>query len=356
MPPPSAPGAANGPALKFLRSMPRTRALAWDGDILYVSSGYRLLRSKPHESETWEIAGEFSPAWWRRITSSSRLGYRLMRDGFHALAVLQSGHLVAALPGVIATLAPGEGEFRVTHQIARGTRPLFVTPIPDGRIYWGEYFDNPKRDEVYVYGSHDCGMTWEVAHTFPKKSIRHVHNIVFDRWRQCLWVFTGDDGEECRILRASLDWKELEVVLAGNQQARAVAAVPVAEGLFFASDTPQERNHIYRLSLEGKVEQLAEINSSVLCGCAVKDVLFFSTMIEPSDVNQDRRVELYASRSGKSWASLRRWGKDFWPLRAFQYGNAFLPAGVNATNVLALTTVAVKGHDLETSLWHVSPE
>jgi len=35
-----------------------------------------------------------------------------MRDGFHALVVLPSGELIAALPGVIATLRPGKGNFK----------------------------------------------------------------------------------------------------------------------------------------------------------------------------------------------------------------------------------------------------
>jgi hypothetical protein len=356
MPPSSAPGTANAPTLKLLRRLPGTRVLAWDGEALYISSGYRLLRSKPLESESWEIVGECSPVWWRRITSASRLGYRLMRDGFHALAVLRTGHVVAALPGAIATLAPGDAAFRMTHSVARGTRPLFIAPVPDGRVYWGEYFDNPKRDEVNIYGSCDCGVTWDVVHTFPRQSIRHVHNIVFDRWRECLWVLTGDNRDECRILRASLDWKHVDVVLAGNQQARAVAAVPAAEGLYFASDTPLEQNYIYRLNPDGRIEQLAEINSSVLCGCAVANARFFSTMTEPSEVNRDRRVILYGSQDGSAWPSLQSWEKDSWSLKLFQYGNAFLPSGVNTTNLLALTTIAVKGHDLETSLWQVSRE
>jgi hypothetical protein len=41
-------------------------------------------------------------------------------------------------------------------------------------------------------------------------------------------------------------------------------------------------------------------------------------------------------------------------MKYFQYGNAFLPDGENATDLLAVTTIAVKNDDLETSVWHVS--
>jgi hypothetical protein len=343
-------------------NFPGTRVLAWDGDVLYSARGYELIRSRPADiADTkieWETVGRFSPVWWRTLTSASRLGFRLVRDGFHALAVLPSGELIVAVPGAIATLAPGEKEFRITHRLQRGTRPLNITAMPDGHVFWGEYFDNPERDEVYVYGSEDRGTSWKIVHVFTRNSIRHVHNIVHDRWADCLWVLTGDIGEECRVLRVSPDWSRIETVMSGSQQVRAVAAVPMAEGLYFASDTPVEQNYIYKLNCEkndrqGSLTRLSEINASVLCGCAVGDAIFFTTMIEPSAVNLDQSVGLYGSSGGASWQRLGSWQKDLWPMKFFQYGNAFLPTGKNTTNLLAITTIAVKGHDLETSLWRV---
>jgi hypothetical protein len=66
-----------------------------------------------------------------------------------------------------------------------------------------------------------------------------VHNIVYDKWEDCLWVLTGDNGPECRILKASCDFHTVDVVISGNQQARAVAfALSTRDALFFSSDTP----------------------------------------------------------------------------------------------------------------------
>ena len=62
---------------------------------------------------------------------------------------------------------------------------------------------------------------------------------------------------------ARLDYlKTVETVMAGNQQARAVAAVVTAEGVYFASDTPLEANHVYRLSRDGTLATLADLDSS----------------------------------------------------------------------------------------------
>lgn len=341
--------------LKPIGSFSRMRALAWAGNVLYASRGYTVLSAEIGSGPAihWREVARFNPPWWRSLTVTMPLTFRLVRDGFHALAGLSSGALVAAVPGAIVTLHPGDTEFRATHKILRGTRPLHICVASEGTVYFGEYFDNAARDEVHIYASTDRGLNWEVAYTFPKGAIRHIHNVVYDRWVNCLWILTGDNGDECRILRASCDLKNIETVLAGNQQARAVAAVPTAEGLYFSSDTPFETNHLYRLDRNGDVHVLADIASSSIYGCNVGSALFFSTMVEPSAVNLEESSCLYGSLDGAHWLRQLSWKKDRWPLGLFQYGNALLPDGYNHTDILAVSTVAVSPGDLETSLWRV---
>jgi hypothetical protein len=349
--------------LKLLRAAAwrGIRVLAWQGDILYGCRGYQIVRlhvtRQTGENEVWETVAHFHPVWWRNLTSRTTLSYRLVRDGFHALAVLDDHAMVGAVPGAVVTRVPESDEFQVTHRVQRGTRPLHVTAVPSGSIYWGEYFDNRERAEVHIYASTDRGHSWQVAYTFSAGSIRHVHNIVYDRWGDCLWILTGDEGAECKVLRASCDLRSVEEVLAGNQQARAVAAIPAQTGLYLSTDTPLEKNHIYRLARRidgaGKVELIDDLASSSVYGCRVGEAMFFSTMIEPSAVNAGREVHLAGSREGMNWRVLARWKKDRLPMRYFQYGNAFLPDGENATRYLAATTIAVERDDLVTTLWEV---
>jgi hypothetical protein len=308
---------------------------------------------KTNASPVWEDVGTYRPGPWRSITSSSRLASRLLRDGFHALAALSSGHLVGAVPRAIVTLAPGETEFHVFHKLLRGTRPLHFATTPCDHIFWGEYFDNPQRDEVHVYASSDKGAHWDVAYTFPEGAIRHVHNIVYDEWENCFWVLTGDHGSECRILRASCDFKNVDVVVSDNQQARSAALVPTRNALYFSSDTPLESNYVYRLDRRGNLWKVAALSSSSTYGCRVGDAVFFSTMAEPSEVNSRRNVCLYGSPDGLQWQRVFHRKKDRWPMRLFQYGNAFLPDGKNTTSLLAVTTIAVEQADIETTIWRI---
>ena len=298
-----------------LANFPRMRVLAWDKTILYASRGYEVFRAELCEERIhWQWVAHFRPKWWRNLSSSSRLGFRAFRDGFHTLAALSSGHLVAAVAGAIVRLCPRETEFRISHRILRGTRPLHMTSAPDGKIFWGEYFDNPARDEVHIYVSEDYGANWGVAYTFSSGTIRHVHNIVFDEWRKCLWILTGDNGNECRILRASCDFSSVETVLMGTQQSRAAALVPTRDAVYFSSDTPCEQNHIYRLHSDGRVTLVHDLPSSSIYGCGVRSAIFFSTMVEPSEVNLGRHVHVYGGSDEVPWRSALQWKKDPWPM------------------------------------------
>src|SRR5579863_3160274 len=95
---------------------PGLRALAWSGDQLYASRGYQLLCARIQNASaiTWQPVATFRPTLRRRLSVRTNLTARLFRDGFHALAVLPNGALVAAVPGAIVTLRPSESEFHAT--------------------------------------------------------------------------------------------------------------------------------------------------------------------------------------------------------------------------------------------------
>jgi len=348
--------ASRTPKLTRIAAFTGLRVLCWNKGDLYASRGYELFRGKVNPEDfslAWEPVGVWRAAAVRRCTSTVRLASRLCRDGFHTLAVSSSGHIVGAVPGRIVTKAPGETEFRTTYKLLRGTRPLHITAGPNDQLVWGEYIDNPERAEVHIYSSADHGHHWDVAYTFPKGAIRHIHNIVYDSWDNCYWVLTGDDGLECRILRASLDFKSVDTILSGGQQTRAAALVPTRDAIYFSTDTPLEKNHVYRLARTGNLAKVAALSSSSIYGCRVGSSVFFSTMVEPSQINREQNVCLFGSSDGLDWQCLLQWRKDPWPLKLFQYGNAFLPDGDNDSGVLALTTIAIKGADLETTIWRI---
>src|SRR4029077_2551503 len=171
---PVAEAASSALKLRRVAAWRGIRVLAWHGDILYGCRGYQIVRLRVgpeiDNRAEWETVARFRPVWWRNLTSRTALSYRLVRDGFHALAILGGSPddqtMVGVVPGALVTRTPGTEGFQVTHQVQRGTRPLHVTAVPSGKIYWGEYFDNRDRAEVHIYVSADRGRTWQIAYTF----------------------------------------------------------------------------------------------------------------------------------------------------------------------------------------------
>src|SRR5258707_13386284 len=101
-------------------TFPKMRALAWDRDVLYASRGYTLYSAQMSSPEiAWRAVAKYKPDWWRNLSCRTDLSFRLLRDGFHALAILPQGNLVAAVPGAIVTLRAGENEFIISHRVDR---------------------------------------------------------------------------------------------------------------------------------------------------------------------------------------------------------------------------------------------
>jgi len=315
--------------LQPLGRFPGLRVLGWHDGYLYAGRGYRLVRWHGARAE-WQTVASFDAPPWRRVAARYRLSTRLFRDGYHALAVAADQSLIVILPKAIGRVPPGQSRVETRFRVPRGTRPLAVAATPAGGVFWGEYFDNPHREAVHLYGSTDCGRSWVTVYTFSPGEIRHVHSVTYDPYAGCLWVLTGDENRECRILRAALDWSSVDVVLTGSQQGRAVTLVPCPEALYFATDTPDEPNFIYRLERSGRLERVAPIASSSFWSCRVGPTIFFSTAVEPSAVNRDPHATLYAGVDGDGWKICLRWPGDRWPSRFFQYPNIVLPGGDRA--------------------------
>jgi hypothetical protein len=323
----------------------RFRVLHTAGNTVLASRGLDLFvshdgaRSFTHLAKAWE-----GPA--QRALALTPLLARLMRNGIHAALPLPDGGHVAIVRGAVMHRAPDAHHFTVAHRVVRGTRPLGICLAEGGNLYFGEYFNNPGRDEVHVFRSVD-GRQWEVAFTFPRGEVRHVHGVVYDRYRRGLWVLTGDDGDEAAIWWTSDDFRTLDPVIRGCQAARAVSALPAPQGLLVPSDTPSEPNFVHRLDPQtGRMERLEYVPGSVFAVGRTRSLYLVSTALERSSVNVDPRVALYASADGETWAPVARFERDFAFIddkRGYlQYPMVLLPGGEQTNGSVLATGQALK--------------
>ena len=240
----------------------------------------------------------------RRLLAGSASLARITRAGFHALLPMQNGALVGVVRKEILYKSAGSDTFEAVHAIGRGSRPLNLCATPDGIFYYGEYFNNPARGEVHVYGS-DTGTHWDVAYTFTSGRIRHIHGVYYDTYRNGIWVLTGDSDQESGLWFTGDHFKTISCVAGGSQRARAVSIIPCKKGIIVPMDTPHEVNYIQWMDpATGRLESVASVPGSVFHAARMKDLLFVTTVAEPSEVNTLPDATVYASIDGTTWSLL----------------------------------------------------
>lgn len=318
----------------------RSRILYIDKDILYAQIENYLALSRDL-GETWEpLAVELAPG----IKSYSRLHNRLMRRSLHCAEILDDGSMALTGKGAIYKLDKDRRSLRKTFSIIRGSRPLNLSRNQDGVLYWGEYFRNPQRQKVNIYGSFDRAQSWSVVYTFKAKQIRHIHGVFCDPYDNKIWVTTGDEDNESAIWRADHQFRNIEKIAEDSQQARALQLIFTEKYVYFGTDTPFEENHIFRISKNtGKKEELCSVDSSVYWGCKAGGWIFFSTAVEPSTVNTCGEAAIWGSQDGLNWQCIAKFKKDFWPMKYFQVGQILFPQGENTTGYLFYTPFATEG-------------
>lgn len=249
---------------------------------------------------------------------------RLFRaEIYHAVAT-RNNYIIVFFDGRILTVKNNEiiNEYKIT----TGKRPLNVYfDVKSDLVIWGEYIDSKNRFEISIIQSKDEGQSWQKIYTYPKGSIKHIHNIIYDRYRYCYWILTGDDDHESGIWK-TINFTNIEPFLIGSQKYRSVEIVPDKNGLIIPSDTEREINFIRYYSFkDDDISALKEVAGSCFSCKKINSLFFVTTMFEPSNVNRNRNIELWISRDSKSWELLYSIKKDFLPPRYFQYPLVKIP-------------------------------
>ena len=250
-----------------------------------------------------------------RLFSATPFTIRILRQGIHSLRKGQ-GYMLAFTRGKLWKCDPLKNWILV-FQGFKGSRPLNWAGDGRGNHYFGEYFGNEQREEVKVFGSSD-GSMWEVAWTFPRGSIRHVHGIFWDSFRNGFWVTTGDHDEESAIWFTDDYFKTLEPIIKGSQMSRAVDIIPTPDGLIIPTDTPREKNWIQFYDMQ-QLTKVAPLIGSAFHAKYSAGMYFVSTVTEPSVVNPTQGAGLYVSNDGFSWHQIEYFPKDLFPVQMQKY-------------------------------------
>ncbi len=218
--------------------------------------------------------------------------------------------------------------------IMRGSRPRNLCVDNKNNIYFGEYFSNFERNQVNIYNSIDGGKTWEIAYTFKKGEINHIHGIFYDKYTNRKWVVTGDRENECIIAYTENDFGDLNIVFRGGQEYRTCSLLFYEDFIVFVTDSEYMKNEIKKFDRQTfKITSLGSIQGSGLYAGQCNSFSFLSTTVEPSKINKDKYSHLYISKDGLEWKEIAKYRKDIWNKSIFQFGSIQFPRYENQKDI-----------------------
>lgn len=302
--------------------------------------------------------------WKERWLGRIRPIYRILRMGIRAAIAIDDDHVILSVGNMLYEYCFSQQQLSKGFCLVDRIRPLIFTELKgisgftDGVVF-GEYFGNTEKRAVKIYRRTGVDQ-WEVVGEFPAGSITHVHNLVADAYRNSVWAFTGDFGEESAIWKITDDFKHIERVLYGDQKYRGCVAFALPEGVLYATDAPFQDDFIYLMKDDLALEEIAPIDGSCIYGCQWRDEFVFQSTVEPNGLNQTRwqlytqrkrgdgikndYAHIYVGNLQKGFREIYKEKKDWLPM-IFQFGVFKFPAGVNNSDTLYFQPVATNKND-----------
>ena len=365
------------PSLRHRRSLAKTRALCVDDRKALLCSSDRLLLYWIDEDRVEPLGRIPWPGLLRRRLSHPLLR-RILRSEFRSALQISDDTYLLVRPGVILQFDLSQRRWEVFRWLPHW-RPFRLADVRgvDGfedRVVYGEYGDNRGRGPMSVWGRGGEGP-WRRLHTFEAGRVYHIHALVPDPARGCVWILTGDLGDEAGIWEARDDFRTVRPVVLGSQQVRSCWLFPIPDGLLYATDSHLERNSIRLLEggpggwnsrelhpLAGSCLQAVQMGRHIPfstawepgleTGCRLFD--FLDWRPGPGIVGTDCELVVGEPRSG--FRQLVGWEVDRLPKRLFGYSTIELPAVRGAGDTLLLTGVGVRGRHHVTEVYEFAQE
>lgn len=315
---------------------------------IIISKGYKVFEIDLKNDLKTKIIGYIPITICKRILNKFRLTNRLFRMGVTHVIYLEKFNNYVAFSDRCIFLKEGNRNFKYVKKISKGSRPLYQGVCKDfnENVFYGEYWDNKNREPVFLYKSKDGGRTWNKRYEFGSaQKIRHIHSVSFDNFENKLWITTGDNDAECGIYFSKDEGKSINLIGSGDQSWRAVSLIFTKDYVYWGTDSPNIQNWIYRYNrFNGKREKIIKVNGAIYYSTKVGNFLVFSTAIERSSGEWDKKSHIWISYNGNRWRDIVCFQKDWLP-NIFQYGTVNFGNCVFGNNKLFFNPIGLSGID-----------
>lgn len=260
-------------------------------------------------------------------------------------AIKEKNYILISFKGFIYKLNMDNFEVSKVHKFRSGmSNVLGFSRISrlkgfNNGIYYGEYLSNDAKDEVSIYRYDEDKDVFLKVYTFEKGKINHIHQIVEDRYRNRIWIMTGDFKESAAIWYTDNNFKTVELFLGGKQAYRACKCFATEDGLIYATDTPLEENTIRKIQINDTINEyvIDDIDGSVIYGTEMEDRYIISTTVEGKTYKNKLIKSLLTYKRGngiKNWnvnlisilksnnevSTIKKFKKDIYPMGLCQFG------------------------------------
>lgn len=234
-------------------------------------------------------------------------------------------------------------------------QPGLASPLRGGlavhgksqHVYFGEYLNGHQRD-IRVARVDVARRQVEVCWSFPRSEIKHIHAVHYDRFRNRLWLCTGDLDHESAFYYTDDEFQTVHRFAGGDQSWRAIALLFDATGMEWGMDAGQDApadaiNHIYRYDFRTEQRtRCAVIGNPAYAACELNDgTAVIQTSFEPKRRQATpETVALWWRGTDHQWTLMMSLPFQVHSPRGMgRYGHLLIPNGVSPAGVLLCTPV-----------------
>ncbi|MGN0281524.1 MAG: hypothetical protein ACI4B3_04385 [Prevotella sp.] len=328
------------------------RALFQEPDRIWVAQGRKFFAvdyDGKRISNVYVVPGGMK----ERLMTCGRILTQGTRNDIRILLPLKNGNIMIAAKRKVLIFSP-DGGVTNTWTEFQGNKPGHqgACVTPDGTVFFTEYLLNPQRDHVIrLWRSKDNGMTWHVVKEFEPGDIRHLHFVKWDVYAECLWIGTGDYGEngaENRLYQSKDNGETWRLVGQFSQDWRAIGVCFTKDYLYWGTDAGSCPDTVHFVRMDRKTEKLEILDDMEGpchgCGSYADGRAFFSTGVEGGENEKDNIARMKMLGDDGKLQTVWECKKDCLPL-IIQYGVMRFPLGTDDCNRVVFTTMGLAdGH------------
>jgi len=215
-------------------------------------------------------------------------------------------------------------------------------------IFFGEYGPNVHKTKVPVWASFNDGRSWKIIYNFPSHSIKHIHGIYDDPFKNDLWITTGDSNGECYLFKVpNKKFNNIIKYGDGTQKWRAVSLLFKKKYIIWGMDSPLQTSNL----------QIFDRNTKKLKkGCSFPGPVWYSKIFSDKSAILQTSVEigngvksnyssLFYSKDLINWSEIYKFKKDIFPKKLFKFGVIAFSEGLQSSKDFLFSAEGLKNID-----------